>query len=205
MTYIELQQLIANYMHRVDLTADIPGFIELARQRINRDLRVREMIVQATVTPATNPFPVETGFIEMRDIFYTSAQGGCRLALQLVGRRQLDIWKDNASAVPQPAFYSIDGLNIETAPGGVGIEFTEIFYRGEAALVNDADTNLTLAAYAPIWLYASLIEGHSFTQDLDLMGDAIEKYTSEVAQANSASADAESGASLQIQGASQWL
>ena len=204
MTYAELQQAVANYMHRIDLAADIPGFIELARQRINRDLRVREMIKQATVTPTTNPFPVESDFLEMRDIFYTTANGGFRLALQLVGRRQLDMRKDNSDQA-QPGFYSIDGLNLETAPGGIGIEFTEIYYAKEAELVNDTDTNLTLDSYTPIWLYASLIEGHTFAQDLDLMSDAMQKYTGEVQQANDKSAESESGASLQMKGASSWV
>ena len=43
MNYDELQQLIANYMHRTDLAAQIPGFIEIARARINRVFSGRTM------------------------------------------------------------------------------------------------------------------------------------------------------------------
>ena len=119
MTYIELQTLVAQYMHRVDLTAEIPGFIELARTRINRDMRVRENIIQATETPTVNPRPLPADFLEMRDIYYLPDSG--RLTLQLVGRKQLNSANSALGSTVQPQFYSIDGTQLETQPGGIGV------------------------------------------------------------------------------------
>ncbi len=203
MNFGELKLEVANYMHRVDLTTFIPEFIEKARARINRDLRVREMITQADVTPVANPFPAPDGFLEMRDMFYE--RGGGRVTLTLTDRKQLNDFINTAVSDAVPRFYSIDGTQIETRPGGEAIEFTQIFYVEELAFTDDADTRITLTQYPTIWLYAALIEGHSFTQDLDLMNSVQQFYISEVDQANSQSADAESGAALEMSGASNWI
>ena len=202
MNYQELQTQVADYMHRTDLAAQIPGFIEKARTRINRDLRAQVMIAEpVTLTPTTNPFVVPQQFIEMRDIYYEGAAN--RISLTLVGRKQLDSYARNSGG--RPWFYSLDGYWIETAPSGIGTEFTFIYYMAEEALVNPTDENATMFLYPTIWLYASLIEAHSYAQDLTLMEQAVSFYTSELSRVNNASAEALSGASLQMEGASQWL
>ena len=203
MTNAELQSLVAQYMHRSDLDAEIPGFIELARTRINRDMRVRENIIIDTETPTVNPRDLPADFLEMRDIYHR--RGENRISLQLVGRKQLDRYDRATINQANPRFYSIDGVQLETQPGGVDVEFTLIYFAAVDELVADDDTNLLMSVYPMTWLYASLIEGHSFTQDLDLMQEAVQSYTSEVSQANAQAAAAESGASLQVEGASAWL
>ena len=203
MTYAELQQSVADYMHRSDLTDEIPGFIELARTRINRDMRVRENIITAGLTPTTNPFDAPADFMEMRDIYHF--RNGSRVHLQLVGREQLDFYDNQAIQDANPRFFSIDGVQLETQPGGIDVVFTLLYYAAVPELVADDDTNLLLSVYPMTWLYGSLIEGHSFTQDLTLEETALAKYTSEVDRANDMAADSESGAALQVAGASRWF
>ena len=43
-TYDNLKTTIANYLNRSDLTSYIGDFITLTESRLNRELRVREMI-----------------------------------------------------------------------------------------------------------------------------------------------------------------
>ena len=203
MTNAELQALVAQYMHRTDLDSEIPGFIELARTRINRDMRVRENIITDTETPTVNPRDLPADFLEMRDIYHR--RGENRISLQLVGRKQLDRYDRSTINEAFPRFYSVDGVQLETQPGGVDVEFTLIYFAAVPELVNDTDTNLLMSIYPMTWLYGSLIEGHSFTQDLDLMQESVASYTSEVSQANAQAAEAESGATLQVEGASAWL
>ena len=202
MTYLELQTLVARYMHRSDLTEDIKEFIELARTRINRDMRVRENIVTVTETPTLNPRDLPLDFMEMRDIYHFT--NGHRRRLILVGREQLDLYDTETIASADPRFYSIDGIQIETQPGGIDVTFTLLYYAAVPVLVADDDTNLLLSIYPMTWLYASLIEGHAFTQDITLAEQSVASYTSEVDRANDRAAEAESGASLQVAGASQW-
>ena len=47
MDYAKLQDNIADFLNREDLTGQIPMFIELAEARIRRDLRERNMQVRA--------------------------------------------------------------------------------------------------------------------------------------------------------------
>ena len=51
MNYGELKIEIADTLHRSDLSDQIPRFVEKARQRLNRDLRIQEMVTRTTVTP----------------------------------------------------------------------------------------------------------------------------------------------------------
>ena len=203
MTNAELQALVAQYMHRVDLSANIPGFIELARTRINRDMRVRENIVQTTETPTVNPRPLPADFLEMRSIYFLPSTR--RVTLTLVGREALNNSQTALDSTQRPRVYSIDGTQIETQPGGIDIEFTLLYYAAVAELVADDDTNLLMSVYPMTWLYATLIEGHTFTQDLTLAAEALSNYTSELSQANSSAKAAESGAGLEIAGASSWF
>ena len=176
MTNAELQALVAQYMHRSDLTDEIPGFIELARTRINRDMRVRENIITDTETPTVNPRDLPADFLEMRDIYHR--RGNNRISLQLTGRKQLDRFDRETINEAFPRFFSIDGVQIETQPGGIDVTFTLIYYAAVAELVADDDTNLLMSVYPMTWLYATLIEGHSFTQDLDLVAESVQSYTS---------------------------
>ncbi len=49
-TYTGLQASIAGYLHRADLTSNIPDFVALAEARIARDLRLRNQIDFDTLT-----------------------------------------------------------------------------------------------------------------------------------------------------------
>ena len=199
MTYGELKALLISFAHRSDVpTADL---IELARQRINRDLRVREMIVRLTFTPTQAPHPLPADFLEMREVFFND--GSQRVSVQLVSRKEL-AWYANANASSASRFASIDGTDIEFIPSGVGREFTMLYYAAVPQLVSDAQTHPTLELYSPIWLDAALIALHNWTQDSDLQAEAMSKYTSEVESANRASGEAEGGAMLQMAGASNW-
>ena len=200
MNYGELKLLVADYLHRTDLTAQIPTFIELARQRINRDFRVRENITSGTLTPASNPFDVPEGFLEMRDIYYY--RGAQRITLSLVGRKQLNSYALNSGA--GPAVYSVDGTQIETAPGGECVEFNLLYYDAVPEFPFESSTNELLQTYPMSWLYGALFEGHSYAQDIDLAAQVLQLYSSEVTAANSRAAESESGASLQMAGASSW-
>jgi len=69
-TYSELKTTIANYLARSDLTSVIPDFIRLAETRLQRDLRIRQMLVVATAstTGGDSTLGLPTDFLEMRDI-----------------------------------------------------------------------------------------------------------------------------------------
>lgn len=49
-TYAELQTSVASWLHRADLTSQIPDFITLAESKLNRKLRLRAQETTATGT-----------------------------------------------------------------------------------------------------------------------------------------------------------
>jgi len=53
-TYTELQEKIAAWLYRSDLTAVIPDFIALAEERMSREVRVRQMEVAMVATAITD-------------------------------------------------------------------------------------------------------------------------------------------------------
>ncbi len=199
MTYGELKSLLISFSHRND--APVNEIIGLARQRINRDLRVREMIVRDTFTPTTAPHPLPADFLEMREVYHS--QGRQRISVQLVSRKQLAYYVSLNSSTSS-RFASIDGREIEFAPSGIGREFTALYYAAVPVFTDDSDTHPTLEMYSPIWLDAALVSLHNWTQDIELEQIALAKYNGEVDAANSQAGAAESGAMLQMAGASNW-
>lgn len=54
MNYADISSRIADWINRGDLAARIPDFIELAEERMNRALRVRQMESSLAATPITD-------------------------------------------------------------------------------------------------------------------------------------------------------
>lgn len=197
----DVKQAVVDYMHEQFSDPLLNMFVDSARVRINRDLRVREQIVRTSFTPAGNPEPLPADFLELREVFFSD--GAQRVSVQLVSRKELARYA-NPNSSNRTRFASIDGKEIEFMPPGTGREFTIIYYVGQPQVQSDTDTGLTLDNYFPIWISAALIEAANYTQDDALEEKHLQKYTSEVEQANSQAADAESGAALMMTGSSSW-
>ena len=203
MTYGELKALVASYMHRSDLTDVVDDFVEQARTRINRDARLGEMLVRTTVTPTENPWTVPADFLEARELSYF--RNGHRVPLRLSPRWQMNLYDNVHVLQSNPQFYSVDGSKIETRPGGIGVEFSLLYFAELAKFTDDSDTNAVLSTFPSIYLYGALIEAFSWTQDNELRAAATETYVSEVNLANTKAREAELGAAMQMTGASSWL
>lgn len=69
-SYSSLKTTVASYLARSDLTAMIPDFIRLAELRLQRDLRIRQMltVAQASTTGGVSTVGIPSDFLEMRDI-----------------------------------------------------------------------------------------------------------------------------------------
>ena len=154
-------------------------FIQLSELRIYRDLRPRENIVSATLTPSTNLFDLPADFIDLREL---SAKKGNRVVvLSSVGRHRLSI---ATSQTGFPVVYSIIGTQIEVGPVTLPGEFTLWYWRKFPALVNPTDTNVLLTTYPYIWLYAMMVEGAVYVQDDTMRQIAVETYLQEIQRVN---------------------
>ena len=65
-TYSELQEAVASWLNRSDLTTTIPDFITLAESRLNRTLRLRVMETTTTLslTASSRTVALPSAFIE---------------------------------------------------------------------------------------------------------------------------------------------
>ncbi len=202
MNYGELKQTIADYAHRADLSSQIPGFIRVATARLNRDLRVQEMVTELATTPTTNPWALPDDYLELRELTRDATNSVGRVQLSSVSNHQINKY---AGATGSPTFYSIDGFEIETAPGGLDTEYALQYVAALPELVGDADTNAVLTRYPNLYIYGALIELYSWTQDQANQQRVTEMVVSEIAAANASSAWAEAGESPQLAGASAWV
>ena len=65
-TYSELQQAIADWLERADLTARIPDFIALFEATANRRLRLRQQEAVASLTPSAGAAALPADFLGAR-------------------------------------------------------------------------------------------------------------------------------------------
>ena len=71
--YTNLKTTLAAYLNREDLTAYLGDFITLAESRMNRELRVREMVEINTSTDTvagTQSYDLPTGYLEALTVIY---------------------------------------------------------------------------------------------------------------------------------------
>ena len=63
-TYSEIKSTVADYLNRADLTAVLPSFVTLAESKFNRELRTRDMLVQAQETSSNQYVSLPTDFLQ---------------------------------------------------------------------------------------------------------------------------------------------
>lgn len=158
--YASLRATVAEYAKRNDLTAQIPGFVQIATNRISRDLRTRqqERSITGTMTVGAQTIALPDDFVQMRRFFITTGQNN--IDLEYVAPTNIE------AGTGRPKTYTITGsaITLGSSPDSA-YQYTVQYFQKMAQLVNDADTNVLLT-YAPsIYLYATLIELAIFTMD----------------------------------------
>jgi hypothetical protein len=180
--YATLQATIADYAHRTDLDGVIPGFIQLAEERINSDLRVPAMQASEVLSPTSDVSALPERFNGVRSL--TGTHGGRSYALKNVAP---DISTNYLNNTGSPALvYALLGSQIQI-PQGTGATFQLDFWQNPEALASVA-SNDVLLAYPSLYLYASLAEVGAYTQDGQYKIEAENTYQ---AILNKANADAD--------------
>lgn len=159
-TYSSLQTEIIRWAWRdagdTDFANSVPGFVALAHNRINRQLRVREMEARATPTLAAGVATLPSDYLEYRKVSF----GGLPLSAcePAWGEEQY------GSEVGTPAFFSITGNSIRVWPQGNGT-LTLDYFQAIPSLGVSTPTNWLLTAHPELYLYGALIEAATFMMD----------------------------------------
>ncbi len=165
-----LQEAVADYLGRDDLSKRIPVFIGLAERRMNRELRLRVMEKRAetSVLPGQSAVPLpwrrESGnwdvFLEMRDLTWQDMDGRtvnlCYVPPDTYGQKQ----------VPgRPREYTIIGRDVFLMPAPDSKGRLYLTYYAEIEPLGDAQPdNAVLLTFPDLYLYGTLVESGPFTR-----------------------------------------
>jgi hypothetical protein len=164
--YSDLKTSVANYLGRSDLTAQIPDFISLAEIRLNRSLRIRQMLKTVTSSTAGGDSTVglPSDFLEIRDIYLDANP---RISLSYLSPSSFT--RDaRAAESGQPVFYTLRSNEIEFAPIPDTAYTVVMLYYGKAEAMSDSNPSNEFMANCPdALLYGALLEAEPY-----LMNDA---------------------------------
>lgn len=164
--YSDLKTSVANYLGRSDLTSQIPDFISLAEIRLNRVLRIRQMLETATASTTGGDATVglPSDFLQIRDLFIV---GNPRTSLSFLSPSAFS--RDaRADQSGKPVFYTMNGAEFVLAPlPDTNYTISMLYYAKPTALSDATPSNVFMANAADCLLYGALIEAEPF-----LMNDA---------------------------------
>ncbi len=165
-TYSELKTSVANYLGRSDLTSQIPDFITLAEIRLNRSVRIRQMLKTATATTTSGDPTVglPSDFLQMRDLYIA---GTPRTPISYLSPSAFtrDARADEAGL---PNYYTLRAAEIVLAPYPDSAKTLTMLYYGKPTAMSDSvSSNEFLANCPDALLYGALLEAEPY-----LMNDA---------------------------------
>lgn len=177
--YTELQTAVSDWLHRGNLTAQIPDFIDIGENHINNDLRVRSMIDTVNIVPSTTVRYVDLPERYHEIISFNDDFGD---QMQQVNPNQLEIIR-YAAGTFRPEFFSITNrINFERiADQAYNFPFT---YYKKLDISTD-NTNQVLTDYPDIYLYAALIVAEPYILNDQRSGTWNQLYQAAVKKANS--------------------
>lgn len=161
--YTDLQSTIADYLARTDLTTQIPTFIQLAENRLRRDLRIRQMLKVVTTTTTANDatIAIPSDFLEMRDL-HIEANPIHTLIYQNPSNFFRNT-KAGTATIGYPNNYTIMGSEFQFAPIPDNTYTLKMVYYAAPSYLSGTNTsNVFLANCPDLLLYASLGEAEPY-------------------------------------------
>ena len=162
-TYSNLKTTISSYLNREDLTAYLGDFITLAESRLNRELRVREMVNIDTSTntvAGTQSYDLPTGYIEATTVIF---QSNPFTTLRFMANSDFYNKYNSSQSSGTPQYFTVVGTKILLGMQPDSATTLQInYYKKLTALSDSNATNDILTNYPELYLYASLAESSPF-------------------------------------------
>jgi len=184
-TYALLKTTIANYLNRTDLTSYLGDFITLTESRLNRELRVREMVntdTSTTTVAGTQSYSLPSGFLEASAVIY---QSNPYRTLRFMANgdfyRQYNVTQTSGL----PTFFTIVGEKILLGVAPDSAETLQIdFYKTLTPLSESNTTNTILTNYPELYLYGALAESSPFLMQDERLNTWASLYKEALKNAN---------------------
>jgi hypothetical protein len=155
-TYSALTSAIEDFLLRPDLSSVIPTFVELAEARLNRDLRVRQMIKRSQASLDTQFTLLPSDFLEAQNFEIVSTSP--RYPLEPVTLQTVDRYRSGSAAPGRPKVFAVAGNTIEVAPAPDAAYTGELVYYSKIPALSVSNTSNWLLLQAPdVYLYGSLL------------------------------------------------
>tara|TARA_A100000171_G_scaffold28325_1_gene26464 strand:- start:217 stop:846 length:630 start_codon:yes stop_codon:yes gene_type:complete len=162
-TYSNLKTTIANYLNRSDLTANLGDFIILTEARLNRELRVREMVntdTSITTSSGTQSYSLPSGYLEATTVIY---QSDPFCTLRFISNTDFYNKYNTSQSKGKPTFFTIVGDQILLGVTPDSSTTLQINYYKTLTTLSDSNaTNTILTNYPELYLYGSLAEAAPF-------------------------------------------
>lgn len=163
-TYSALTSAIEDFLLRPDLTSVIPTFVELAEARLNRDLRVRQMIKRSRATLDTQFTQVPADYLEAQNFEIVSTSP--TYCLEPVTAQTLDRYRATGAAPGRPKVFAVIGGTIELAPTPDAQYTGELIYYSKIPALSGGNPDNWLLIQAPdVYLYGSLLHSAPYLRD----------------------------------------
>jgi hypothetical protein len=178
-TYTSLKTSVATWLHRSDLTAQIPDFISLAEAQFQRTIRNRNMEQRATAS-ATQYMSLPGDYIAMRRLQLTIGSGNQILALLSPEEANF-----NSATSGQSNGYVLLANQIQLVPSPDSSYTVEIdYYKQIPVLSSTNSTNWLLTAYPDMYLIGALLAAAAHIQDDSRLPMWQSNYTALLADIN---------------------
>jgi len=159
MNYSDLKTEVANYLHRTDLTSQIPTFISVAESMMFRELSIDDMEVSVTGTTTSGyaALPADFGQVSRVSVTY----GGSALALEYMNPAEV-----STTATAYPKYFTIENNQLKIIQAGT-TSYTLYYIPKIAALSVSNTTNWLLENAQDLYMYASCLEGAKYIRNVE--------------------------------------
>lgn len=162
--YTGFKAMVADWLDRPDLTNIIPTLITMGEYRLQRELRIRQMLVVATAQTTANDITVglPTNYLEMRDIH-----------LETTPIQNLKYYAPNTfysntriKEAGKPVAYTLLGAEMQLSPIPDAAYTLKMLYYAKPTVLSDSNaSNVFLASCPDALLYASLLEAEPYLKN----------------------------------------
>lgn len=162
--YSWLKASVADWLHRTDLTNQIPDFVMIAEKRINDDLnaRLQQMTVQLSVNLGDTATTAPNGL----NTIYSLSLPTYGALEPMTAEKLATAYASHSPGIPR--HYALVGDQIKLGPPPDGAYTFDLVYRADVpALADSGDTNWLIAQHADIYLAGTMCAALLYTQNVD--------------------------------------
>lgn len=181
MDYSELKLKIADWLHRTDLTSQIPDFIRLAESRINRLLDTQLTEVSLTVPTVANSRTVDIPANYSVPIAIWNEEYQPRNKLIYVDLTALVV---NNSLTGIPNYWTHDNGKIAFERKCDKIYPLTFQYKANVELSDSVPTNNILTNFPDLYIYGSLLESAPYVRDVQMIGVWQDRFDRAIVEIN---------------------